>query len=334
MSDLIQYDPETLKQAGQAANRAAANNVFEDYRSRRPKNTLRAQDSDLKLFGEFLAECGIPEWQWSGITWGLVQGFVKWMLQTEFSIASINRALSTIKVYARLAMQVGMLEPTEYQFIKAVAGYKQSDKKTIDDKREAAGLRTRVDGAKKGQTTHISDELAERLMKEHNLETPVGIRNALIMSVLLRHGLRCGEISGLLTDNWDSKNNQLTFYRPKVKKTQTHNLADWPSYLINLWVSHYAIPGSKLLRKFDNQGNLSTPGLSERSITELVATLGKAHGVEALSAHDCRHYWATRAARYTNDPFALQEAGGWNSLAMPRRYIKQREIANSGIKFE
>jgi len=35
----------------------------------------------------------------------------------------------------------------------------------------------------------------------------------------------------------------------------------------------------------------------ERAITKRVATLGRAFGVARLSAHDCRHYWATDAAR-------------------------------------
>jgi len=58
--------------------------------------------------------------------------------------------------------------------------------------------------------------------------------------------------------------------------------------------------------------------------------LGKALGVANLSAHDCRHYWATRWAGKV-DTFRLQEAGGWNSLAMPRRYVERSKIANDGM---
>jgi len=50
-----------------------------------------------------------------------------------------------------------------------------------------------------------------------------------------------------------------------------------------------------------------------------------------LSAHDLRHTWATRAARSGVDPFRLQQAGGWSSLAMPRRYVEDSEIANEGM---
>lgn len=45
-----------------------------------------------------------------------------------------------------------------------------------------------------------------------------------------------------------------------------------------------------------------------------------------------RHSWATRAARAGTDPFVLQDAGGWNSLAMPRRYVGREEVSNEGVK--
>jgi hypothetical protein len=31
------------------------------------------------------------------------------------------------------------------------------------------------------------------------------------------------------------------------------------------------------------------------------------------------------------DVLRLQEAGGWSSLAMPRRYVEESEIANDGM---
>ncbi len=74
--------------------------------------------------------------------------------------------------------------------------------------------------------------------------------------------------------------------------------------------------------------------MTERAVTGRVRLLGERLGISGLSAHDCRHYWATSAARNGTDAFALQEAGGWSSLAMPRRYIDDNEIANEGVKLD
>ena len=72
--------------------------------------------------------------------------------------------------------------------------------------------------------------------------------------------------------------------------------------------------------------------MTSRAITARVRALGQAIGVEGLSAHDCRHYWATQAARSGTPIDRLQDAGGWASPAMPLRYVEAARIANEGVK--
>ncbi len=74
--------------------------------------------------------------------------------------------------------------------------------------------------------------------------------------------------------------------------------------------------------------------MSERAITDRVKTLGEAIGITGLSAHDCRHYWATSAVRNGTDIKSLQDAGGWSSPAMPLRYAESASIANKGVKLD
>jgi len=104
-----------LAEVGKAANDAAARHTFQDYRSRKAKNTIRRQDADLALFIRYLAEVAQvevgdlaekPE-AWAGITWGLVEGFVKWQLQKGYSVGSVNVRLSTIRTYASMAQKAG-----------------------------------------------------------------------------------------------------------------------------------------------------------------------------------------------------------------------------------
>jgi integrase len=71
--------------------------------------------------------------------------------------------------------------------------------------------------------------------------------------------------------------------------------------------------------------------MGERAITGRVRELGQSVGIDNLSAHDCRHYWATRATQLGTHPRALQQAGGWNSPAMVMRYVDESEIANAGV---
>jgi integrase len=70
----------------------------------------------------------------------------------------------------------------------------------------------------------------------------------------------------------------------------------------------------------------------DRTLRTRVGQLGAAVGLDHLSPHDCRHYWATAATRAGTPIKALQDAGGWNSPNMPLRYAESAEIANEGVK--
>ena len=76
-------------------------------------------------------------------------------------------------------------------------------------------------------TVLLSKEEAEALQTPRN-ETPQGYRDALLMSLLLKHGLRASEIALLTVDNIDLANEELRFFRPKVQGTEqewtTHRL--------------------------------------------------------------------------------------------------------------
>lgn len=330
---------------GAIANRVAAKHVFADYRDRKSPHTLRAQDSDLALFAQYLSEFDIttgslnaePE-AWRVVTWGLVAGFVKWMIGMEYAIGSVNRALSTVKRYAELAFTTGSLSVEEHAMIKTVRGYGRTEGKRVNQKRKTAGLNTRVHDGKgrafKKETAVLMSEAQAAALKQQP-DTPQGWRDALMMCLLLDLGLRAGEAALLKVGSVDLAANTVTFHRPKVDKTQTHTLPPDLADTLRHWFEAGFAPPSPadfLLRRSRDGGQLGKPGMSERSITRRVSLLGEAVGLPGLSAHDCRHFWATLAARYETDPFALQEAGGWSSLAMPRRYIEEARVANQKVK--
>ncbi len=325
---------ELRQQVGRAANRAAARHLFDDYRARLANETLRRQEADLALFAEFLGSVGLESGDlgrdpqaWKGITWGLVQAFVNWQLQNSYAIQSINVRLSSVKAYTRLAFQAGALSAEEYALIRSVKGYSIKESRRLDERRAPQTRR----GLKKASPVRITAEQAVTLKSQPN--TPQGRRDALLMSLLLDHGLRVGEVAGLLVENLDLEAGLLRFFRPKVGKQQTHRLSDDALRIARACASFGDLPASgKLLRCSHKDGKLAKTGMTERAITLRVRTLGADKGVFGLSAHDCRHYWASSAARHGTDPFALQEAGGWSSLAMPRRYVEERKIANDGVK--
>lgn len=335
--------PSALELAGEAANRAAARHVFADEMERLSANTRRAMADDLARFIEYLAEFDVQTGDlhddpaaWRGVTWGIVKGFVKWMVENEYAVGTINRALSTIKTYAKLAFNAGIISEQDYALIQIVKGYGRKTAHNLDAARRGDGRRTRWERSKKAEHVSISDDDARALKRNHP-DTPQGRRDALLMCLLLDHGLRCGEVAGLTVGAFDLKRGEMTFYRPKVNKVQTHRLTTDTRRALKAWVSGGDCPlasDAPVLRASQKDGTLGDPGMSERAITARVRQLGKWLGIEGLSAHDCRHAWTTRAIRSGTDLFALQEAGGWNSLAMPRRYAEAAKIANERVKLD
>lgn len=335
----------SMQDAGQAANVHAARATFSDYKSRKAAQTLRRQSADLALFAEYLQDAGVqpgdlesdPE-SWRGVTWGLVSGFVQWQLQKGYAIGSIGVRLATVKGYAKLAAQAGVLSPADYAMITTVKGYGHKEGKRIDDQRTDQFVPTRL-GAKKAEPVQITPEQAGKLLARP--WTPQGRRDALLMALFLEHGLRVGEMALLQVSDFNLQSGELKFFRPKVDKTQIHRLTPKTLKAARDYFENDAPATGVIWRasasKRDGkaaQGSLTDQGMSERAMTKRVEALGRSVGIVGLSAHDNRHHWATTASRSGTPIDRLQEAGGWNSPAMPLRYVNAAKIANDGVRLE
>ena len=67
--------------------------------------------------------------------------------------------------------------------------------------------------------------------------------------------------------------------------------------------------------------------LNRVRISERAAWLGKQLGISKLSAHDCRHYCATRMAQLGYSVDELMAWFGWTSAQTAMRYV-----ADVGVK--
>ncbi len=354
---IITTPARSLALAGQAANRAASGIAFEEYRANRPAQTLRAQRTDLANFAGFLHEAGISDAPhaeslqtdpsaWNGITHGLVLAYREWLMAAGYAVATVNRRLATVKVYAQMALagiegdgaganagangRERNSTSGEIEKIKAVHGFGHKHGRNRDAKRAEVGTPTRVGAKKPYKAVSLSPAQAKALKEQP--ATPQGRRDALLLCLLLDHGLRCGEVAALSVTDFDPIAGTMSFYRPKVDKRQLHKLTSDTLLALRAWIDSGDAPQQgRILRGSRKGGALTHAGMSARAITGRVRELGQGVGINTLSAHDCRHYWATRATQQGTHPRALQQAGGWNSPAMVMRYVDESEIANAGV---
>lgn len=309
--------------------------TFAEYRSRRAANTVNRQQSDLARFAEYLATIDINTTPdalatdpaaWRGMTHAVVTGFVEWQLHTGFAVASCNVRLSTVKTYARLAMLAGMLDKTEYQAVKAVTGY------NIKKHRPVALEDARRLGVKKATAVLLTDAQVRGLVSNHP-DTAQGRRNRLMMLLLLNLGLRVSEVIALRACDFDLQSGTVKLYRAKVEKIQTHALIDGLWEAAQSYIARDVTdPQTPLLRASVKGGKLAQHGLTRFGVAKRVQAIGRMVGVENLSPHDLRHNWALRAAKHKTDAFALRDAGGWSSMAVPSRYVEAAKVANEGIR--
>lgn len=325
-------DP-ALTLAGQAANAAAARSAFDRYQAKRAENTLRTQRAGLGLFASYLAAVGVQKdgadlaaepGAWRGVTWGLVDGFVAWMIRGGYSVAAINQRLSIVKTYARLAAKAGALSAEEWTMIRAVDGYTVGEGRRMDERRAQTRRSTKA-----AQAVALTPAQVRALKAQP--DTPQGRRDGLLVCLLADHGLRVGEVARLRVEDVDLAAGRLTFWRPKVGLTQTHDLTIDTRQALRRYMANDAPGSGPLLRASAGPGRLTHAGVSDRNLSQRVRVLGERIGVVGLSAHDLRHYWATAAARAGTPIDRLQQAGGWASPAMPLRYIEAAAIANEGV---
>lgn len=323
----------TLQEAGQVANHYASMGTFDRHRAKLSDNTLKAHDQDLASFAEFLTATGtlfgdpLEVGSWAGMTWGIADAYKLWMIEQGLAISTVNRRLSTIKVYAGLAHQAGEISGDDFRLLETVKGYSKTAAKKVNAKRSV----TRVSN-KKATPVRFTDEQVNTMIAYTVDGTAQGRRDRVLLTMLFRQGLRAGELAGLTVDNIDIGQEQMTFYRQKVDKTQTHDLHPDTVAALRDYIDSGDCPKDGLLLRGSRKGGkLTGKGMSEINITKRVGVLADAIDVVGASAHDARHWWATHYARKGVDVFTLQEAGGWSSLEMPRRYVEDAKVANGGM---
>ncbi|VAW42510.1 hypothetical protein MNBD_CHLOROFLEXI01-1453 [hydrothermal vent metagenome] len=363
--ELRPFPNTSLQTAGQIANQAAGNAIFSRYLSQKSANTLKRHSRDLELFAEYLLDIGImPEngadfqtnpQAWRGVTWGLVEGFIAWQLQEGYAISSVNARLSTVKVYTQMAVKADAVPREEGLLIQSVKGFSRAGAANVDAKRPQTRIKEityayRPDGQRKSVVVNrrstkkrhpfaLTQADAQLLKQPKNL-SPQAMRDALMICLLLDHGLRASELVLLKASDLNLNNGTLRFFRPKVKGTThewtTHQLTAVVHELAKNYLNnHYPpalLPDGPLiltttrLKRNGEGGQLIQKGMNRIRISERVAWLGKQMGLSKLSAHDCRHFCATQMAQIGYGVDELMTWFGWTSAQTAVRYIAAVEV--------
>src|SRR5260370_16609503 len=182
--------------------------------------TLRREKTDLVIFGQFLESIGVAPgdffndlYAWQDITGDLIETFIDWQKRQGYAIGSINVRLATVKAYCHLAFSAGKLDHSTHTHIQGVKGIPRKQARNIAARSQGSRV-----GHKKAQPVDIPLELLPAL--KHPDTGFLAKRDALLMCLLLDHGLRVGGTVILKRNKLALRSRRLTFFRPKVDEPQ------------------------------------------------------------------------------------------------------------------
>jgi integrase len=340
-----------LALASRAAEQALPQDVFTEYHKTLAPNTKRRQLEDLRSFCTYLEEAKQgtldrtpenlftdPE-AWKGMHYSLLRGYIRWALNKGFSIGSIGVRLSTFRQYCKLVGPkpegAGVLDEDTLTAILTVKASNGKKARNIDEQREEQNTPTRI-GTKKARVTDVATIQALRLKKTSTASLKsnttdyrafIEARDALMMGFLIENAMRCGEVVALNIEDINLVENKVRLVR---RKTDTE---EEKQYMKN----HTRMAAERYLTLLGRSSGPLFLGrhqerMTERAVHHRVRTIGKLIGIDTLSPHDLRHFWAYDAFRNGTPIDKVKKGGGWKSTAMVLRYAERAGVANEGVK--
>lgn len=344
------------KAVGEAANEAMRPMVFKTYLRKISANTKRSQLGALRKFAEYLRNVNFnaiitgellqsdPE-MWHGVTWGLVNDYLDWLLESGYTIGTINHRLNAVKTYSKLACAAETINVHEYTRISLIPDFSYADGININEDRE----QTRVgefsyvqngrvitrNGTEKDEPNILTPEQMAKLVNPDSYKwfpSNVALRDHLILCLFCENGLRCGEVAGLQLKNIDLETGIFKVWRKKVKKWESHKLYERGHKAMIAYVEKIKPDNDKLILAMSKGGIIRRKKITTRGIAFRVTWIaGRFFNIQNLSPHDLRHSLFTNARKSGNDEIALQRMGGWSNGKMLEHYAKITRIANDNV---
>jgi len=173
----------------------------------------------------------------------------------------------------------------------------------------------------------LEPEEVQNLLRQPSKRYPTGLRNKVIMSLMLHCGLRLSEVINLKPGNINLTKGKLRVESGKGKKDRDLAIPDYLNYLLEAW---------RNIRPKSNFffSTLKGRKLSDRYIQQMVKRYSQKAGIEKkISPHTLRHTYATQYYRQTKDIETLRRILGHSDISTTTIYITLANIdVENGMK--
>ena len=166
----------------------------------------------------------------------------------------------------------------------------------------------------------LSEDEVRRLVQACSKRAPTGIRNAALVAVMYRAGLRVSEVLGLRVKDYDPKAGTLRVLHGKGDKARTVALDDGAAALLGRWLDCRAT-----LRLNSRQMlfcTLQGAPLQTAYVRQLMPRLARRAGIEKrVHAHGLRHSFAAGLMAEGVPVNVISAALGHSSVATTAQYL-------------
>lgn len=259
---------------------------------RYPETTITSYQKDLDNYYGFIKAKNI---NYKTINKDEIRSYLKYLDELKYSKTTISRILSTLRHFYQYLMINKVVSVNMFKLIK-------NPKK---DKKLPNFLQ--------------SDEL-QKIFDSIEIETPLGIRNRLIVELLYASGLRVSELASLTIDNINIHTKEIRVLG-KGSKERIVFFGDYAKKYLELYLEQ-SRPilqdknKTKVLLLNNNGDPLSTRGI-QMIIDNVVRDASLKHNI---SPHVLRHTFATDLLNNGADLKSVQELLGHSSLSTTQIY--------------
>ena len=259
---------------------------------RYPETTISSYERDLDNYYGYIE---LKKIDYKNITKDEIRDYLKYLDDLNYSKNTVSRILSTLRHFYTYLVTNKEVKINQFKLIR-------------NPKKE-----------KKLPNFLQSDEL-QKIFDTINIETPLGMRNRLIVELLYASGLRVSELTELKMNDIDISNKEIrvtgkgdkeriVYFGDYAKKYLELYLKEGRKELLNNKRSDYLL--------INNLGdNLSTRGV-QMVIDDIVKEASLKHNI---SPHALRHTFATDLLNNGADLKSVQELLGHSSLSTTQIY--------------
>ena len=273
-------------------------------------NTLDAYIRDIKKFSLY-AEKNLENSKPKAITYEDLQEYLILQSKQKISERTQARWISSIKSFFKYLLE-----------------------EEIRDDNPA----TLLEGPKLGLHLHdtLSVEDVERITKNINLSTDLGVRNQCMVEVLYGCGLRVSELIELKISDINFKEGFLKV-EGKGQKVRYVPLAKYTSHLIKNYIENVRI-NNKINKKYEDNLFLNSRGssMSRVIVFIIIKELADKAGIRKnISPHTFRHSFATHMLQNGADLRFIQAMLGHSSITTTEIYthLNTEELRDTILKY-